>query len=80
MKTETVFGAGSGQLSNGGEELRLLNNDDRLMDRVDYRESGDWPDGPDGSGFSLAKQQEMLASHLPENWTTSPSWWTGAKT
>ncbi len=60
-----------GQLSNSGEELRLLNNNDRVMNRVDYRDGGDWPMGPDGSGFSLAKQDETTASASPANWTTS---------
>jgi hypothetical protein len=43
------------RLANSGEEVRLVNNSARLMNVVEYGDQGDWPVGPDGSGFSLAK-------------------------
>ena len=75
LENQTGFsdslGPFTGQLSNSGEELRLLNNSNRVMNRVDYRDGGDWPVGADGSGFSLAKQDKSTASSVPANWTTS---------
>jgi len=67
----SALGPFSGRLSNGGEELLLLNNNDRLMNSVDYQDSGAWPVGPDGSGFTLAKREETLPSHESESWTVS---------
>ena len=46
-----VAGPWSERLSNGGELLQLYNNDHRLMNEVEYRDGGDWPATPDGSGF-----------------------------
>ncbi|MCH2129544.1 MAG: lamin tail domain-containing protein, partial [Pirellulaceae bacterium] len=66
-----VLGPYTGKLNNGGETLELRNNDNRLMNRVTYDFGGQWPVGPDGSGFTLAKNELLTASHLPENWTTS---------
>ena len=61
-----------GNLSNSGEELRLLNNDGRQMNVVDYNDTGDWPSGTDGGGVSLVKISEATDSELAENWTISP--------
>ncbi|HUT13223.1 MAG TPA: lamin tail domain-containing protein, partial [Thermoguttaceae bacterium] len=67
---ENALGPYTGQLSNGGEELRLVNNGGRVMNVLDYRDGGDWPTAPDGSGASLAKRDPRLASEPAENWTT----------
>ena len=66
-----VIGPFSGELSNGGERIELINNSGRIMNTVDYRDGGQWPVGPDGSGFSLAKCAENKASHFYRNWQTS---------
>lgn len=66
-----VEGPWSGRLANSGELLQLVNNDDRLMNAVEYDDRGDWPEAPDGSGFSLAKSRQLTASHRPENWSFS---------
>jgi len=66
-----VVGPFTGRLSNNGEELRLRDINNRLMDSVSYGVDGDWPDGADGSGFSLAKRHTNLASRPAENWTVS---------
>lgn len=68
----SALGPWTGQLDNGGEELRLVNNSGRVMDRVSYGDSGDWPVGPDGSGASLVKRDEESADSGPSHWTTSP--------
>ncbi|MCH2129306.1 MAG: lamin tail domain-containing protein [Pirellulaceae bacterium] len=66
-----ALGPFTGRLSNAGEELQLLNNDDRLMSVLDYRDGGDWPVGPDGIGFTLAKRDELHSTADATHWTTS---------
>ena len=57
-----------GRLANHGEQLLLYNNNDRLMDEVNYDVEGDWPVAPDGSGVSLVKIDPEAASVPAENW------------
>ena len=74
LESEGISGAlgpWTGSLSNEGEELRLYNNDERLMNVVDYDDTNGWPEGADGLGPSLSKSDEMHASHLVQNWTAS---------
>ncbi len=66
-----VLGPFSGRLSNKGDEVRLRDNANRLMDSVNYGVDGDWPAGADGSGMSLAKRNSNLASGPAENWVLS---------
>jgi hypothetical protein len=66
-----ILGPYTGQLSNSGERLELYNRNQRLMDSVSYGTDGDWPVGPDGSGVSLAKQDEDSASGSASSWTVS---------
>ena len=65
------FGPYVGQLANQGAQIELRNNNDRLMDVVDYSDDGVWPVAPDGGGFSLAKMDPDTASLPPENWRAS---------
>ena len=67
----TAFGPWTGKLDNGGEEIRLVNSNDRVMDRVVYADDGDWPAGADGSGGTLARRSETRAHNGPSAWTTS---------
>ena len=67
-----IVGPFSGSLSNGGEEIRLINNDNRVMNVLDYGDGGKWPVGPDGGGVTLAKRDELTASNVASNWTFSP--------
>ena len=66
-----ALGPWTGSLDNSGEEIRLMNNDGRNMNTVEYNDKGDWPVGPDGSGVSLAKLGVKLASEPFESWGTS---------
>ena len=66
-----VLGPFHGQFSNGGEEIRLLNNSGRLMNRVRYDDKGDWPVAPDGAGVSLAKIDPGREGGTPSQWTWS---------
>lgn len=66
-----AFGPWSGRLSNSGENLKLRDNNNRIMDELDYGTNGKWPLGADGAGPSLSKIQPNGASDDPTNWTTS---------
>ncbi|MFT5524696.1 MAG: hypothetical protein ACI9HK_002658, partial [Pirellulaceae bacterium] len=66
-----VLGPFTGSLSNSGERIELRNNSDRLMDELDFRDSGRWPVGPDGSGATLAKAIALAASPDSRNWKSS---------
>ena len=66
-----ALGPWEGRLNNGGEELRIINNNERVMERVAYGDGGDWPLGPDGSGATLVKMNQETADSSPSNWTHS---------
>lgn len=60
----------SGQLSNSGELLQLRNQNGRLMDELNYADSGDWPLGADGTGATLSRRG-VTASQDPSVWAAS---------
>ncbi|HEX2749126.1 MAG TPA: lamin tail domain-containing protein, partial [Verrucomicrobiales bacterium] len=64
------LGPWTGNLSNSGESVQLLNRDGRIMAEVDYSDSGDWPVGPDGSGTTLSRRVPG-AQDGPSAWTSS---------
>jgi hypothetical protein len=66
-----VVGPFTGRLSNSGEKLELRNNNDRLMDEVDYGTEDTWPVAANGAGPSLAKIDEDGSAGDPANWRAS---------
>jgi hypothetical protein len=66
-----ALGPWTGQLDNGGEEILLLNRNGRVMDELDYGDSGDWPIGADGSGATLSRRNGLAAAGGPDAWTAS---------
>ena len=48
-----IIGTFSGNLSNGGETLRLENASGGVIASITYSDSGDWPGRADGDGSSL---------------------------
>lgn len=66
-----ILGPYSGSLSNAGEEVILYNNSGRIMDRLDYSDASPWPDGPDGTGFTLAKDFPWKGTGDSASWCTS---------
>jgi hypothetical protein len=68
-----VFGPFAGDLSNGGETLRLLNRNERLIDELSYADNAPWPVTADGSGATLAKLHSQQGSNLANNWRGSES-------
>lgn len=65
------FGPFTGNLANNGQQLRLINQSDRMMDELNYGDDAPWPEGADGSGFTLAKLQPYADSGRHANWTVS---------
>ena len=43
----------------------------RIMDLLSFSDTDPWPQGPDGSGFTLAKIDVTTGTAHPENWSTS---------
>ena len=66
-----ALGPFSGSLDNGGDTLRLRDNNDRAMDELTYADSGDWPVAPDGGGVTLAKRDPFTNSAEAASWTNS---------
>jgi hypothetical protein len=66
-----VVGPFTGRLNNSSGRLELRDRNDRLMDRLEYRDGGKWPVAPDGSGVTLAKRHPDAPSESPEHWTSS---------
>jgi hypothetical protein len=48
-----MVGNFTGQLSNGGELVRLEDSFGNLADEIHYMPSGDWPELADGDGASM---------------------------
>lgn len=66
-----VEGPFEGALSNSGEEIELRDRANRLMDSLDYRDSGEWPVAPDGGGATLAKIAGDRLSGKSISWQSS---------
>lgn len=67
----SALGPWTGKLDNGGEEIRLVNNSERVIDRISYSDDGDWPVGPDGGGVTLARRVQTAAASGPAAWAAS---------
>lgn len=67
----TALGPWTGQLSNAGDTVLLYNNDERLMNELNFGDDGDWPAAADGTGLSLAKRERLAASEPAASWTIS---------
>lgn len=72
LNGKNALGPFAGGISNGGERLRLVNNNGRVMDELTYQDDGDWPVGPDGGGVTLSKRREASANSSSDNWVASP--------
>lgn len=61
-----------GALSNGGEELTLLDALGRAVDALEYDDKGTWPAMADGEGQSLQRRDVNAPSGEPGNWISAP--------
>jgi hypothetical protein len=66
-----IVGPFAASLSNSGELLELRDNNGRIMDSIEYADSGKWPVAADGIGASLAKRDPYVPSGDPGNWAAS---------
>ncbi len=58
-------------LSSNGDYLRLYDNEDQLVDAVDYYPSGNWPSEANGQGASIELKHPSSENGLGENWEAS---------
>lgn len=77
-----IFGPYTGELSNGGESVELVQPDAVqrpphpdagyvpyvLVDRVKYKDTAPWPLEADGAGYSLQRKNRRLYGDDPVNW------------
>ncbi len=68
-----ALGPYSGNLSNSGETIALLSRSGRVMDSLEYGDTGEWPLAADGVGATLAKRIPGSASQDPRSWSASPA-------
>ena len=74
-----VLGGFTGSLSNGGETIHLLDHNDRIMDELIYEDEGDWPVAADGSGATLAKISDHLATGDFDSWQFFADRWRNTR-
>lgn len=72
---DQIAGEYSGNLSNDGERVTLIDATDALVHSFAYNDQSPWPEGPDGDGFSLVlidPAQSPVPDHAdPFNWRAS---------
>ena len=61
-----------GALSNGGEEIALLDPNSAVVDALEYDDHGEWPAFADGEGQSLQRRDPAAPSDHPGNWVSGP--------
>jgi hypothetical protein len=68
---ENAVGDFVGRLDSGGERIRLVNQSGVTVSTVRYRDQGQWPAAPDGTGHTLSLLDVHLDASEPESWTAS---------
>ena len=63
------FGFGLG----GGDQVRLFDSSEKLVDKVEYDDEDPWPTEPDGAGPILELIHPSLDNNRAENWAASNS-------
>jgi len=68
----------SGGLSNGGEDITIVDNFGRTVDSVDFKDVAPWPSGsgagqPDGGGSSIVLCDSTSDNNLGSNWFAATS-------
>ncbi len=66
-----VFGTFSGNLSNGGERLAILDRNGQTVTAVHYDDEDGWPAAADGGGYSLEIIDPWGDPNAPANWRAS---------
>lgn len=60
-------------LSNGGENIELVDDSATVIDIVDYLDEAPWPTSPDGEGPSLELRNSALDNSASTSWNASLS-------
>jgi hypothetical protein len=68
-----MAGGYTGNLSDGGEPLRVVDGASALIALFTYDDADPWPVTPDGRGPALALKAPSLDPALPESWRASYS-------
>lgn len=55
-------------LSSEGESLRVLDTENRVIDRVDYASAAPWPQTARGTGYTIELMDVTSDNNLGENW------------
>ncbi|MBD3234769.1 MAG: T9SS type A sorting domain-containing protein [candidate division Zixibacteria bacterium] len=76
LDANKVYGPFTGALSNGGEDVIIVNASDVAIDSVDYDDGGGWPTAPDGDGPSLELVCPDYDNNIPESWAASTDYGT----
>ena len=66
-----ILGTFGGALSNGGEEVTLLDPDGQRISSVRYSSDAPWPEEADGHGSSLERVSLFNPAQDPSNWRAS---------
>lgn len=66
-----VAGVYDGNLSNGGEDVALIDADDQPIQAFAYSDDPPWPTTPDGDGPSLEVVSTLVDYNNPFNWRAS---------
>lgn len=69
--TPDYDGTGNFALNNGGDNVRLYNNNGILIDAVNYSDGDPWPSEPDGNGPTLSLIDPNTDNSLAESWAAS---------
>ena len=64
-------GTYEGKLSNGGENLRIIEAGGDTIDEVTYDDVAPWPTAPDGTGRSLELVEAGASNNGHQNWLVS---------
>jgi hypothetical protein len=68
---QNVIGNYTGQLSNAGETIRLVDSLGETVFRFRYGTVGAWPASADGAGHSLVLKDLALDNDLSSSWQSS---------
>lgn len=67
----SAVGGFTGRLSDGGEELRLLDSYDNPSDRITYYDGAPWPEAADAGGSSMELRNPDMDNSLAASWGAS---------
>lgn len=66
-----VVGNWQGRLANNGDLIRLEDQWGNLVDEVDYKPGGNWPNLANGDGTSMELRNPWMNNDLPSAWADS---------